>query len=349
MSSEKKPQFFRENKTDDIVKRLGVITADRVHLRRFPICNPVTIFNPGMLVDNSIVCLYARIVLGYYSYTSAIAEIKIPLEDLYDLSLGNYTAEITVYPDNRFDIYGTEDPRVYEIEGKKFMTYCGRTVAYFNPAIRTERTLPVTAVFDGGCWKKVFVFRMPEGVRESVISDKDAFIVESNGNFRLFHRPHTRNNGEGFHLCVSEMEENPLKLLESEDSGLREIVLRDTISVLEPEKFEMKLGWSTPPVKIDDELLFIIHALDSEGVCYRAFAILMNEKMEITAITPRYIMEPREIYEVFGDRPYVVFPCGAHIVDDRLIISYGAADFGIGVGEIDLSELMSILDSNRVL
>jgi predicted GH43/DUF377 family glycosyl hydrolase len=31
-----------------------------------------------------------------------------------------------------------------------------------------------------------------------------------------------------------------------------------------------------------------------------------------------------------------------------LLISYGAADLAMGIGEIDVSELMSILDSNRV-
>ncbi|MDI3502908.1 MAG: hypothetical protein PWR09_1034 [Archaeoglobi archaeon] len=337
----------RENRTEDIVRRLGVITADRVHFRRFPIKNPVTIFNPGLLVEGNLANIYARVVLGYYSYTSAIAEIRIPLEELCDLTLGNYTAEIIVYPDNRFDIYGTEDPRTYEIRGEKFMTYCGRTVAYYNPAIRTERTLPVTAVMRDGQWKKVFVFRMPESIRESVISDKDAFIVESNGDFRLFHRPHMRNDSEKFHLCISDIDDDLLTL--SGRDGLQEVVLKDTVSVLEPEKFEMKLGWSTPPVRVGRELLLIVHALDSEGIAYRAFAVLMDEEMNITAVTPHYIMEPRERYEVFGDRPYVVFPCGAQIVDDRLLISYGAADFAIGVGEIDLSELMSILDSNRVL
>jgi predicted GH43/DUF377 family glycosyl hydrolase len=339
--------LLRENKTDDIVRRLGVITADRVHLRRYPISNPVTIFNPAMLIENSIATIYARIILGYYSYTSAVAEIKIPLEELYDLTLGNYTAEITVYPDNKFDIYGVEDPRAFEIKGMKFMIYCGRTVAYFNPAIRTERTLPVTAVFDGEAWRKIFVFRMPSGVRESVISDKDAFIVESKEGFKLFHRPHMKNENEGFHLCISEIPNDILSMVQH--SEMKEIVVRNTTSVLEPEKFEMKLGWSTPPVRVGKELLLILHALDKEGVCYRAFALLMNEEMEITAVTPHYIMEPKERYETFGDRPYVVFPCGAQIVDDRLLISYGAADFAVGIGEVDLSELMSILDSNRLV
>jgi len=59
-------------------------------------------------------------------------------------------------------------------------------------------------------------------------------------------------------------------------------------------------------------------------------------------------MEPKTTYELYGDRPMVVFPCGAQIVDDDIIISYGAADAFIGFGAIDFSQLMSILDKNRI-
>ena len=81
---------------------------------------------------------------------------------------------------------------------------------------------------------------------------------------------------------------------------------------------------------------------------YKAFAVLMNSNGKITAVTPHYIMEPQEIYEKYGDRPHVVFPTGIARLDDEIIIAYGAADSFIGIGKIDFSEIMSILDSNRV-
>jgi len=118
--------------------------------------------------------------------------------------------------------------------------------------------------------------------------------------------------------------------------------------VLEHAKFEEKIGWSTPPVKVDGEYLFLLHSVDMKTKAYKVFAMLMNESAEVTAVTPYYIMEPKESYEIYGDRPFTVFPCGAQIIDDSLIISYGAADSAIGFGEIDLTELMSILGSNRI-
>ena len=36
-------KIHRELKTRDIVRRMGVITANRVHLKKYPIDNPITI------------------------------------------------------------------------------------------------------------------------------------------------------------------------------------------------------------------------------------------------------------------------------------------------------------------
>ncbi|RLI84678.1 MAG: glycosidase [Archaeoglobales archaeon] len=330
---------LRKRKTIDIVKRRAVITANRVHLRKFPAHNPVSIFNASMIADGEELIIYGRIILGYFTYASAVAEIKMNIGDIYGDSSEHYIAEIVVYPDSKFDIWGVEDPRVYELDGKRYMTYCGRTVRYFDPHVRVERTLPVTAVFEGG-WRKLYVFRMPPNIRNFVVSDKDAFLVRNKGGLKLFHRPHISGlEEEKFYLAISKVEDLPQKF--------SEINVQGTVIVMEPAKFEERVGWSTPPVKVDSEYLFLLHAIDSEKKCYRVFAMLMDDET-ITAITPHYIMEPRENYEIYGDRPFVVFPCGAQLIDDKLLISYGAADSAVGIGEIDISELMSILDSNRI-
>ena len=332
----------REPKTHDIVRRIGVITADRVHLKKYPVDNPVTVFNPSLIHEDGEITIYGRIVLGYFTYASAVAEIILPIRDVFNNTLsGHYTAEITVFPDNKFDLWGVEDPRVYEIDGRRFMTYCGRTVNYFDPSIRTERTLPVTAILEKDGWRKLCVFRLPPETRGFVISDKDAFLVETKKGIKLFHRLHMKD--ENFYLVISDVPESTL-----EADEFVEMSVSNTALALEPAEFEEKLGWGPPPVKIDKEYLLILHSVDREMKSYRVFAMLMNEEMEVTAITPHYIMEPKEIYEIYGDRPFTVFPCGAQLVDDRIIISYGAADSAIGLGEIDVSELMAILDSNRL-
>jgi predicted GH43/DUF377 family glycosyl hydrolase len=335
-------ELCRENKTEDLVRRLCVITANRVHLKRYPVDNPVTIFNPSLVVEDGEITIYARIILGYFTYASAVAEIFVPHRDIYTNTFsGHYTAEIKLFPNNKFDLWGVEDPRVYEIDGRRYITYCGRTVNYFDPSIRTERTLPVTAVEESDGWRKLSVYRLSPELRGFVISDKDAFLFKAKDRLTLFHRLHMSD--EKFYPVISDVAEKSLGAKEFE-----EVTVENTSLALEAQSFEEKIGWGTPPVKVEKEYLLLMHSVDRETKIYRVFAILMNKKLEITAISPYYILEPKEPYEVFGDRPFVVFPCGARLIDDSLLISYGAADSAVVIGEVEISRLMELLDSNRL-
>jgi predicted GH43/DUF377 family glycosyl hydrolase len=327
-------ELERENKTIDIVKRLGVLTADRVHLTNHAADNPVTIFNPAILVENDDLKMYARIVLGYFTYTSAVIELELPIAELNYLSEGHYSGRIVIQPDNKYDIWGVEDPRVCIIEGKAVITYAGRTINYFKPGL--ERVLPIVAVREDDGWKKVRVFTFSG---EKVVSDKDAFLADVNG-LTLFHRIHTQS--KEYHCITNDVQADVLngkELVKSDLSSAR--------IVLKAASFEDKIGWGTPPVKVGKEYLLLLHGVDNNQ-WYKVFAVLMDKNKKITAVTRCYIMEPRESYEVYGDRPFTVFPCGLCKVDDKLLVSYGAADFASGIGEIDLSRLMSLLDKNRI-
>jgi len=59
-------------------------------------------------------------------------------------------------------------------------------------------------------------------------------------------------------------------------------------------------------------------------------------------------MEPKTPYELYGDRPLTIFPSGSQVVDGKLIVSYGAADYMIGFGVIELSDLFTALDKGRL-
>lgn len=343
----------RELKSVDIVKRLSVISPQRVHLKNYPIDNPVSIFNPALIVRGESAYIYARIILGYFMYVSAIVKMDIPLDDIYSgtASISHYPCSIIISPSTKYDIWGAEDPRVTEINGKLYMTYVGRTINYFNPAIRRERTLPVIAVSENGSkWDKRLVLVLPREFRDFVISDKDAFIIKSReGDILIFHRPHLTD--EKFYLLISKIDSDAL---EKVSKGVREVEVRESVMVLEALPEENKLGWAGPPVEIEENtFLTLVHGVDKYIEGYRVFAVLVKYDRDlgprIIATTPYYIMEPKTPYEVFGDRPYTVFPCGFYRVDsDKALIAYGAGDFVVGIGELDISEILSILDKNRV-
>jgi len=327
--------FHRENKTVDIVKRLGVIAPRNIHLKGHPIDTPSSFFNPSFLIEDEKIILYGRVILGYFTYTSAIAEVVIPHHDLKTISKHSYSAKIKIYPDNKYDLWGTEDPRVYVVNGEKLLTYCGRTINYFNKSIEIEKTTPLTAVYHNSIWRKNCVFKPSLELKEIVISDKDAFIVKTRKGLKLFHRIHIKNSG--FHLVVSDIKEDIWR-----NDKLREIEVENTRIIFEPKDFEDKIGWSTPPVEIDGIYIFFLHAVERELKRYKIFAVMIDEELELKAATPVYIMEPREIYEIHGDRPYTIFPCGAQLFDDKIILSYGAGDSLVAFGEVDLNELLSL-------
>lgn len=330
----------RKFETKDLVTRLAVITSQRVRVENYPENTPKSVFNPSLKITEGGLKIFARIAVGYYTYTSGMIEFDLPFEDLSLDCDRIYTGSLSVIPDNRFDFWGVEDPRYYSLDGDEFLTYSGRTVNYFQSHIRIERTLPVTAVRKKGKWKKIAVFRMPEEMRSFVVSDKNAFLVKGDA-LMLFHRLHMLN--EKFYLNICKI---PVEILTTR--GLREVIIGDNITVLEPLEFESKIGWGTPPIRINDEYLVLLHGVDKELSVYRVFAAFIDMQGYFSAVTPYYIMGPKEIYEIYGDRPYVVFPCGAQIWQNKLYISYGGADSVIGIAQIDLNQLVELLEANRV-
>ncbi len=341
--------------TNDIVRRLAVISSNRVFINNYPISNPAAVFNPAIVVEGDYARIYARIIVGYFLYVSAIVEINVPLEDIYsgNANINYYSAEPVIYPSIRYDIWGTEDPRAYSIDGRLLLTYTGRTVNYYNPAIRIERTIPVTAEryrsnrWANG-WRKIHVYKLPHDLSRHVVSDKDAFLVKHNGSYYLFHRPHM--DDEVYYLVISRVDGE--ELFRNDLEKPMEITVKDTVEILRPAGFEEKIGWAMPPIRIGgDRLIAFIHAVDREIKAYRLFAVeieLKRDEVIVTAVTPTYIMEPRDPYEIFGDRPYTIFPCGLWRVDNSYLVSYGAADYVVGIGELDIEALHGFLDKGRI-
>lgn len=322
----------REFKTVDLMRRVAVITPSMVKLANHPVRHPVAVFNPALFLGDSELLILARVVLGYYKYVSAIAEFRLDLNDVLEGEVPEeIEARITVVPRDWFDIWGAEDPRGTVVEGDKYIVYTGRTKHYFSGA--HEKTLPVIArEMENGEWVKTGIVRHPE--RDKVVSDKDAFVVKEGEHYLLFHRPHY--GGKDFRTVISVVR------------GLEgDVVVDGTKELLRPELFEEKIGWGTPPIEIGGgKLLIILHGVDRHIKAYRAFATLIRIKggdAEVVGISRTYITEPSEPYEMYGDRPMVVFPCGAVKIDDNVIIAYGAADQVIGLGVLDLSEVMDLI------
>ncbi|MEM1858153.1 MAG: glycosidase, partial [Desulfurococcaceae archaeon] len=340
---------IRKFETKDMVKRLGTLPPIKVFINNHPIANPVAIFNPSFIVKSGDIAeIYARIIVGYYLYVSAITRMEVPLSDILEgaISINYYSSELAVYPSTRYDIWGCEDPRVYALNGKIYMTYAGRNVNYFQKPAAPESVLPITATPENNhrYWSKQYVHVLKDEERKWVVHDKDAFMARLAGRLLLFHRPRLVTNT--YHLAVSEV------VLPSKcESTPCKAVSENTIEVMPPASFESKLGWAVPITISSSRAVLLVHGVDRDIGAYRVLGVELTyagDGVVVNAVTPFYIMEPRTPYELYGDRPFTVFPAGAQIVDGNVVISYGAADYMIGFGLVDFSELMSALDRGRL-
>ncbi|MCK4476503.1 MAG: hypothetical protein KAU16_07225 [Methanophagales archaeon] len=70
------------------------------------------------------------------------------------------------------------------------------------------------------------------------------------------------------------------------------------------------------------------------------FLELIKAERDIIARTSEPILEPEEDYEREGDVPNVVFPEGAVVMDDKLVVFYGAADKVCCAASISLSKFV---------
>ena len=88
----------------------------------------------------------------------------------------------------------------------------------------------------------------------------------------------------------------------------------------------------------------IYHGVD-KGRVYRAGAVLLDleEPWKVIARTTEPILEPEEEYERIGDMPNVVFPEGAVVIGEELLVFYGAADKVCCAAHVRLDELLNYL------
>ena len=329
-------QVRREFKTVDIVKRIKFIYPDNIVIENYP-RKPVAIFNPGVILEGDVLKVYPRIQFDYYNYVSCIGYFELELSELESKgSEKSITCRVVIYPTLREEYLGCEDPRIQKIGNDYMMFYTGVSLVNQPPYLPMVRSfiwvkshLCVAISKDGIHWKKLGYVKIEGKVPPH---DKDGFVLYKGGRYVLFHRPII----DFKYYCWRGILD--LETLDSTDNSI----------VFTPTEHEQRVGWSTPPVETNGDYIVLVHAkcIDQR---YRIFACLIDGKtLEIEAITPYYIMEPRELPEILGDTVHVVFPCGAVRLDNYLVITYGAGDWCIGIGKIELSELLHHVDKGVI-
>ncbi len=123
-----------------------------------------------------------------------------------------------------------------------------------------------------------------------------------------------------------------------------------------PHYWDERIGSGPPPVKTRDGWLLIYHGVAthfSRSNIYQAGVALLDleDPCKLIGRTRYNILEPREMYELIGQVPNVVFPSGMVVwdtdddgyalPDSRVSIYYGAADTVVGLAETTIGELVN--------
>ena len=110
-----------------------------------------------------------------------------------------------------------------------------------------------------------------------------------------------------------------------------------------------RIGMGPPPLETSEGWLVVYHGVRQtvSGALYRAGLALLDLENPTRVLRrgSEWVLGPAEGYELTGDVPGVVFPCGLvhDAVTDELRLYYGAADTCIGVATASLPEVLDYL------
>lgn len=115
------------------------------------------------------------------------------------------------------------------------------------------------------------------------------------------------------------------------------------------------IGSGPPPIKTREGWLHVYHGVAHHfgaASIYQAGAVLLdlNDPQKVLARTKQNILEPRELYELTGQVPNVVFPSGMiceaydqqgfSLNEAELKVYYGAADTVVGLATTTVQDLI---------
>lgn len=219
------------------------------------------------------------------------------------------------------------DPRVCQIDGKYYVTWCN---GYHGPTI-------------GIGWTEDFkTFHQLENAFLPYNRNGVLFPRRINGNYAMVSRPSDTGHTPFGDIFYSESPDlcywGKHRWLFGTANGWQ----------------SKKVGPGPTPIETDEGWLMIYHGVINtcNGFVYRMGCALLDtdQPWKVLYRTRDYIMAPWELYECVGDVPNVVFPC-ATLTDaatGRIAIYYGCADTVTGLAFTTVDELLNYTKENSL-
>lgn len=221
---------------------------------------------------------------------------------------------------------GCEDPRITQINDRLFMTY----TAYdgTNPPRVALTTISVDDFL-----KKNWNWDKPKLISPPGVDDKDACIVK-------------KVNGEGYIAFHRLGDVIWLDFLRDLSFPEKKFLSGGIMAQSRHDKWDnVKIGIAAPPIETEYGWLLIYHGVSDPDNIYKVGAMLLDYEDPRTILmrTDEPLLEPVEDYELYGQVPNVVFPCGAVVIEGIIYLYYGGADSVTGVATMPLQTLLDVL------
>ena len=223
-----------------------------------------------------------------------------------------------IFPENVYDRYGIEDPRITYIDGKYYINYSAVSDI-------TGITISLASTTDFVRFKNHGVIFLPDNKNGAIFPEK------INGKYYALNRPSPVYGSRD--IWISESPDlicwgNHKRLMGSRKEYWD----------------EAGIGAGAVPFKIKEGWLEIYHGSSkSFRYCLGAVLLDINEPWKIISRSEEPLMEPEMEYELKGFFENVVFSCGALYEENKVKIYYGAADTSIAYAEIDLDDILDHL------
>jgi len=233
----------------------------------------------------------------------------------------NFTVEPTpaLAPDQPYEAFGLEDPRITHIDGTYYVVYKAVSPTGITQCLASTR--------DFVNWEKHGIILCPENM------DGILFPAKVRGKYVTLHRPHPKFIGKP-NMWIAYSPD----LIHWGEHKLMMSCSKDTWE-------GGRLGGGAVPFMTDKGWVEIYHAA-TPGDRYCLGAVLMDADYpeRVIAKSPEPIMEPEADYEAHGFKGGVVFTCGAIVRGDVVTVYYGAADESMAAADISVSEILDSLE-----
>jgi predicted GH43/DUF377 family glycosyl hydrolase len=254
------------------------------------------------------------------------------------------------------------EPRVVEFEGLERVG--GRVYHLYDPRItflEGSYHIMFALDMDGGC--RLGLGRTSDFVRfeflglaaEDDVRNGVLFPEKIGGRYLRFDRPNTARHAGG------PASGSAIWLSESEDL----LAWRGVGPVLQGRfhYWDEFIGSGPPPIKTRAGWLHVYHGVATHfgsANVYQAGVALhdLQDPSRVLGRSRRNILEPRELYELVGQVPNVVFPSGAVVErgdgegfaapESEVKIYYGAADTVVGMATTTVSALLAAAQEDGI-